>query len=538
MGLRGKIIAICSGLLVLLGVAMLGAYYVSTEDRIVQQYVEKARSIVLTTESAREEMGRKWEQGIFTAEAVAQWGHEGRQDKVLAAVPVVTAWNAAMAKSKEGGYEFRVPKFDPRNPKNEPDAVEAEVLHMFEKDEALKEHYVLDTKTHKIRYFRPIRLTQECLLCHGDPKTSEALWGNADGLDITGGPMENWKVGEVHGAFEVVQSLETAEAKMAIAMWEGAGMVVGLVIVSGVLVAWLVTKLVSRPTARIVETLTSGSDQVAAASGQISSASQSLAQGASEQAASLEETTSALEEMAGMTKKNADTAREAAAMAAQTRDAAERGAGAMGRMNGAISEIQKSATETAKIIKVIDEIAFQTNLLALNAAVEAARAGEAGKGFAVVAEEVRNLAMRSAEAAKNTTSLIEGSVQSSRSGVEVAQEVASTLGEINSSVAKVDAMVGEIAAATRDQATGIEQLNMAVAQMDKVTQANAAAAEESASAAEELSSQAMELNNVVQALESLVSGAPQAKSGNVEHESAPSVAGRIGPASHGRRHAA
>jgi methyl-accepting chemotaxis protein len=274
MGLRGKIIAICSGLLILLGVAMLGAYYVSTEERIVQQYVEKARSVVLTTESAREEMGRKWEQGIFTAETVAQWGHEGRQDKVLASVPVVTAWNAAMAKSKEGGYEFKVPKFDPRNPKNLPDAVEAEVLHMFEKDANLTEHYVLDAKAHKIRYFRPIRLTQECLLCHGDPKTSQELWGNSDGLDITGGPMENWKVGEVHGAFEVVQSLEPAEAQMAVAMWEGAGLIVGLVILSGGVVAWLITRLVSRPTSRIVQTLTSGSDQVAAASGQISSASQ------------------------------------------------------------------------------------------------------------------------------------------------------------------------------------------------------------------------------------------------------------------------
>src|SRR6185295_18888337 len=148
---------------------------------------------------------------------------------------------------------------------------------------------------------------------------------------------------------------------------------------------------------------------------------------------SLEETTSALEEMASMTRKNAETAQQAAGLAGETKSAADRGNQAMHKMGTAIAEIQKSATETAKIIKVIDEIAFQTNLLALNAAVEAARAGEAGTGFAVVAEEVRNLAMRSAEAAKNTSAMIEESVSNARNGVALSQDVAKSLGEITSS---------------------------------------------------------------------------------------------------------
>jgi methyl-accepting chemotaxis protein len=178
----------------------------------------------------------------------------------------------------------------------------------------------------------------------------------------------------------------------------------------------------------------------------------------------------------------------------------------MDRMGAAIAEIEKSATETAKIIKVIDEIAFQTNLLALNAAVEAARAGEAGKGFAVVAEEVRNLAMRSAEAAKNTAAMIEESVKSAKNGVQIAAEVGKTLTEITGSNQKVNALISEIAAASAEQAQGIGQVNTAVTQMDKVTQSNAAAAEESASASEELSSQAMELNSVVSILTQLVTG--------------------------------
>jgi methyl-accepting chemotaxis protein len=205
-----------------------------------------------------------------------------------------------------------------------------------------------------------------------------------------------------------------------------------------------------------------------------------------------------------MTKKNAETAQQAAALSSETKGASDKGTQAMTRMSAAINEIQKSALETAKIIKVIDEIAFQTNLLALNAAVEAARAGEAGKGFAVVAEEVRNLAMRSAEAAKNTSALIEGSVQSARNGVGISTEVASTLEEINSAATKVNALIAEISAASHEQSQGIGQVNTAVGQMDQVTQSNAAGAEESAAASEELSSQAEQLKGVVSDLLVLV----------------------------------
>jgi len=207
-----------------------------------------------------------------------------------------------------------------------------------------------------------------------------------------------------------------------------------------------------------------------------------------------------------MTKQNADNAVEANTLAAEAKKAAANGSEAMTRMDGAIKDIQKSSDETAKIIKVIDEIAFQTNLLALNAAVEAARAGEAGKGFAVVAEEVRNLAMRSAEAAKNTSNLIEQSVNNSRNGVQICGEVKSALDEIVGGIAKTTDLVGEIAAASKEQAQGVDQINTAVSQMDKVTQQNAANAEESASASEELSAQAESMNHVVDQLVILVEG--------------------------------
>jgi methyl-accepting chemotaxis protein len=278
-------------------------------------------------------------------------------------------------------------------------------------------------------------------------------------------------------------------------------------------IAWLITRSITKPILRIAETLSAGAEQTASAAGQVSGSSQSLAQGASEQAASLEETSSALEETSSMTKKNADTAQQAAALASDAQNAADRGNKSMGKMTTAIGDIQRSASETAKIIKVIDEIAFQTNLLALNAAVEAARAGEAGKGFAVVAEEVRNLAMRSAEAAKNTSALIEESVNNAKNGVAIADEVGKSLAEIVDSNTKVAGLITEIAAASREQSSGIEQINNSVTQMDKVTQQNAANAEESAAASEELSAQAESLRTCVNELSAIV-GRAQSEFGN------------------------
>ena len=192
-----------------------------------------------------------------------------------------------------------------------------------------------------------------------------------------------------------------------------------LAVILGVILAIFITRSITKPINKVIDALTGGAEQVTSASGQVSSASQSLAQGASEQASSLEETSSALEEMASMTRQNADNANQANGAAKETNTMALEGVDSMKRMAEAIERIKNSASETAKIIKTIDEIAFQTNLLALNAAVEAARAGEAGKGFAVVAEEVRNLARRSAEAAKNTADLIEGAQKNAEAGVNV-----------------------------------------------------------------------------------------------------------------------
>lgn len=248
---------------------------------------------------------------------------------------------------------------------------------------------------------------------------------------------------------------------------------------------------------RMVGEILAATEQIAAGSGQVSDSSQALSQGATESAAALEQITSSMTEMGSQTTTNAENATQANQLATQARGVAETGNDQMKNMVTAMGEINDAGQSISKIIKVIDEIAFQTNLLALNAAVEAARAGRHGKGFAVVAEEVRNLAARSAKAAKETAELIEGSVEKTRNGTEIANQTAESLGEIVNHVTRVTDLVGEIAAASNEQAEGISQVNSGLGQIDQVTQQNTASAEEGAAAAEELSSQAVHLKGLM-----------------------------------------
>ncbi len=486
---------------------VMGAFIVGSIHNFSEQgLLDKSRAIVLMAESARSEMSVKIQAGVMRPL------DQIPKDKVVGAVPVVTAIRMARENAERVGYTFRVPKVDPRNPENEPTTEERRVLDQLTAGN-LDELVVREPD--RIRYFRAIRLTPDCLYCHGDPKGAP---------DPVGGVKEGWRAGEIHGAFEIITSKEGARARQNQAMAMALGW--SALVLAGVFgLAWTLLQrgvidplwrlrataeraaegdLSARPQgafraemgalarafsgmmselAAIIDRVRAGAAGVAASSSELSSASRSISQGAVSQAAAVEQISSSMEQMTANIAHNAENAGRTDSLAQKSAEQALRGGEAVAQTVSAMREI-------ADKIGIVEEIARQTNLLALNAAIEAARAGEHGKGFAVVAAEVRKLAERSGHAAAEIGELADSSVR-------VSDEAGRLLLELVPAIRSTAELVQEITAASREQSVGAEQINKAIQQLDHVIQQNAAASEEMSATSEALSGQAAGLDEAL-----------------------------------------
>lgn len=468
--------------------------------------IDKSKAIVLMAEATRNEMARKLELGIM--KPFDQIEHS----RILEAVPVVTAMNIAAANAQKSNYVFRVPKISPRNPKNEPTPFELEILKELSAKN-LEEKIVI-TKD-EIRYFKPIKLTPECLFCHGDPPGK---------IDPTGGKLEGWKAGEMHGAFEIISSLdevnkEIRNTTISIALWT-----FGILLVCSAVTWLLLDRGVIRPLKQssleikkvagrdltgqiivdskdefgvmgvdlqnmknqlkdVIKGISSSADTLDEKSGELSSAAAQLAHGSNEMnarsmsvataaeemssnmnsvAAATEEASTNIALVAGATKGMAQTITE---IARNTENAQRITANAVSEAMSAsakVDELGLAASKIGKVTETITEISEQTNLLALNATIEAARAGEAGKGFAVVANEIKDLARQTAGATAEIKTQIEGIQGSTSETVSRIGRITSVINEVNETVSEIVRAVEEQNKTTREIAENISQATIGI----------------------------------------------------------------------------
>ena len=501
MSLRSKLLLISMGAVAITASACLWVQRSVIRRQGIELTYAAMRGVLLSAENARESISAMRTDGVFRPNLVDELAKGGdfRKAKVYQTVPVVAAWKAIEMAAQKESYAFHIAARNPRNRANEPRAEDEDLLRQLEAGAA--EAALVDEDRNEIVFARPIRLTRDCLSCHGDPAQSP----KKDGRDALGFPMENWREGQIHGAFVLRSSLDRLSPVIRAEMARTIAWVIPLALLVGIAVYIFIARL-GRTMDRLAAAICEISANTDAAAGQMASASESLASSATQEAAAIQETTTSSERVHDMARRNAEHACTATGLATESEDKSNSAATTLETMVRAIDEIGAQSDRISKVIKVVDEIAFQTNLLALNAAVEAARAGAAGSGFAVVADEVRRLAQRCAGAARETSDLIGESISKSKSGRLHVEGIVEAIGVLRQSSARVKVLVKQVSDGSNEQARAVQEIAGAMGEIEHVNHRTAAAAEETAAAAAELRTQSATLKEIVRDLDSLVGG--------------------------------